>query len=265
MPGGAALTSPCWAAARRGSGHWGVAPRLVVSAWRWLSWRCIYSWVPSTWRPGGFRYGTSTSRYGASADPHHTHLGCGDTGHGVGEGGEVEVCQVVHDVLAHAGQQGGVGLLQPGESAGVRTASWPQPSVSALTRSTSPWRVSRSTTRVRPLTEIRAALASSLIRMVRPGCSDRFISTEYSVRPRPWAWSSPASSGRPIRMPCPVRRYAACELIARRRAAVPATWSWPPTRQCPTRDEVYEVRAGGRQATYRINRRGIGVSSPAGC
>ena len=42
------------------------------------------------------------------------HLGCGDTRHGVGEGGEVEVCQVVHDMLAHAGQDGRIGLLQPG-------------------------------------------------------------------------------------------------------------------------------------------------------
>src|SRR6476661_2023616 len=45
-------------------------------------------------------------------------LGCGDAGHGVGEGGEVEVCQVVHDVLAYGGQEGRVGLLQAGESGG---------------------------------------------------------------------------------------------------------------------------------------------------
>jgi hypothetical protein len=50
-----------------------------------------------------------------------------------------------------------------------------------------------------------------------------------------------------------------------RGAALPytATWSWPPPRQCPTRDEVFEVRAGGRQATYRINLKGIGASVAA--
>ena len=53
----------------------------------------------------------------AGGAPHWwAHLGRGDTRHGVGEGGQVEAGQVVHDVLAHAGQQGRVGLLQPGES-----------------------------------------------------------------------------------------------------------------------------------------------------
>jgi hypothetical protein len=44
------------------------------------------------------------------------HVGPGDTRHGLGECGEVEGCQVIDDVFAHAGQVDGIGLLQPGES-----------------------------------------------------------------------------------------------------------------------------------------------------
>src|SRR5262249_53095267 len=90
---------PRWFAVRRGGGL------------GWVSWgpqappKHLFCVGAGGWVGGG----------GPDTPDWRAYFGCRDAGEGFGERGEVEVCQVVHDVFAHAGEVGRVGLFQPRE------------------------------------------------------------------------------------------------------------------------------------------------------